>query len=72
MTYVAKRHLRIALALAVAVGCLFGSEDVSLTGILTGTQSVVTQAQAIIGRPLTPMSYAGVARRTVRRGVYYR
>jgi hypothetical protein len=34
----------------------------------------VTEAQAIIGRPLTPMSYAGVARRTVRRcaaGVYY-
>ena len=24
-------------------------------------------AQAIIGRPLTPMSYAGVARRTTRR-----
>jgi hypothetical protein len=34
----------------------------------------VSEAQAIIGRPLTPMSYAGVARRTVRRcavGVYY-
>ncbi len=33
----------------------------------------VTEAQAIIGRPLTPLSYAGVARRTVRRcvGVYY-
>ncbi len=27
----------------------------------------VTQAQAIIGRPLTPLSYAGVARRTIRR-----
>jgi len=68
MTPVAKRRLRIALAVTVAVGCLFGSEDFSLTGILTGTQSLVTQAQAIIGRPLTPMSYAGVARRTVRRG----
>jgi hypothetical protein len=35
---------------------------------------LVSEAQAIIGRPLTPMSYAGVARRTVRRcayGVYY-
>ncbi len=33
----------------------------------------VSTAQAIIGAPLTPMSYAGVARRTVRRcavGVY--
>ena len=27
-------------------------------------------AEAIIGRPLTPMSYAGVARRTTRRTVY--
>ncbi len=27
-------------------------------------------AAAIIGRPLTPMSYAGVARRTTRRAVY--
>ena len=27
-------------------------------------------AHAIIGRPLTPMSYAGVARRTTRRAVY--
>lgn len=31
--------------------------------------SWVPQAQAIIGRPLTPMSYAGVARRTTRRTV---
>jgi hypothetical protein len=28
------------------------------------------QAHAIIGMPLTPMSYAGVARRTTRRAVY--
>jgi hypothetical protein len=28
-------------------------------------------AEAVIGRPLTPMSYAGVARRTVRRSAYY-
>jgi hypothetical protein len=28
-------------------------------------------AHAIIGRPLTPMSYAGVARRTTRRAVVY-
>jgi hypothetical protein len=33
----------------------------------------VAPAQAVVGRPLTPMSYAGVARRTARRcagGVY--
>ncbi|MGB8434242.1 MAG: hypothetical protein WCE38_08300, partial [Burkholderiales bacterium] len=28
------------------------------------------QAAAIIGAPLTPLSYAGVARRTTRRVVY--
>jgi hypothetical protein len=41
---------------------------------IPGVHSFVSTAQAIIGRPLTPMSYAGVARRTARRcamGVYY-
>jgi hypothetical protein len=32
-------------------------------------QSLVSSAHAVIGRPLTPMSYAGVARRTTRRAV---
>lgn len=34
----------------------------------------IATAEAIVGRPLTPVSAAGVARRTVRRcavGVYY-
>jgi hypothetical protein len=31
--------------------------------------SLVSSAAAIIGRPLTPVSYAGVARRTTRRAV---
>ena len=31
---------------------------------------VVPKAHAVIGRPLTPMSYAGVARRTSRRMIY--
>jgi hypothetical protein len=30
---------------------------------------LVSTAEAVIGRPLTPMSYAGVARRTTRRAV---
>jgi hypothetical protein len=41
---------------------------------IPGVHSFISAAQAIIGRPLTPMSYAGVARRTARRcavGVYY-
>jgi hypothetical protein len=42
---------------------------------LTGTDSfgIVTPAEAVVGRPLTPVSVAGVARRTTRRcaaGVY--
>jgi hypothetical protein len=39
-----------------------------------GVHSFFARAEAIVGRPLTPMSYAGVARRTARRcaaGVYY-
>lgn len=38
-----------------------------------GKLGLVSQAQAVVGRPLTPVSVAGVARRTVRRcavGVY--
>ncbi|MBQ0822897.1 hypothetical protein KBI52_22165 [Microvirga sp. HBU67558] len=33
--------------------------------------SFISQAEARIGRPATPMSYAGVARRTTRRSVAY-
>ena len=36
---------------------------------LEGRSSLVSSAEARIGRPLTPMSYAGVARRTTRRAV---
>jgi hypothetical protein len=60
----------LALAIATGVAGLFWSGEITLST----NASVVTEAQAIIGRPLTPMSYAGVARRTVRRcavGVYY-
>ena len=42
--------------------------------VTTGAPSVVQPAQARVGRPLTPVSVAGVGRRTVRRcaaGVYY-
>jgi hypothetical protein len=31
----------------------------------------VTTAKAIVGRPLTPCSVAGVARRSARRSYYY-
>ena len=42
--------------------------------ITPGSFSIVSTADARVGRPLTPVSVAGVARRTVRRcavGVYY-
>jgi hypothetical protein len=32
--------------------------------------AVVPEVLAVVGRPLTPVSYAGVARRTVRRSTY--
>jgi hypothetical protein len=35
----------------------------------TGSPVAFTAADARIGRPLTPLSYAGVARRTTRRAV---
>ena len=38
-----------------------------------GVHSVISSAEAVVGRPLTPVSVAGVARRTTRRcaaGVY--
>ena len=40
---------------------------------IPGAHSVIPAAEAVVGRPLTPVSYAGVARRTARRcasGVY--
>ncbi len=41
--------------------------------LVPGLHSFVSTAQAVVGRPLTPVSVAGVARRTTRRcaaGVY--
>ena len=60
------RVFQIALAVAVGAGCLAVSEKASLTN----PGSLITEASAIVGRPLTPMSYAGVARRTTARAVY--
>ncbi len=50
----------------------FGSEIGERLSI-PGAQRLVPSAEARVGRPLTPVSVAGVARRTVRRcaaGVY--
>jgi len=58
------------LAMIIFAVCLELGERFEIPGV----RGVVSTAEAIIGRPLTPMSYAGVARRTARRcaaGVYY-
>jgi hypothetical protein len=57
--------IRLALVLLVGASCLLIGEP----GSMTSSGSLVSQANAIIGRPLTPVSYAGVARRTTRRAV---
>lgn len=53
----------VALGLGLALGGLPGG------GVFEGL-SLVGEAQAVVGRPLTPVSYAGVARRTTRRMIY--
>ena len=58
-----KKMLRCALAFAATVSGLALDEHVA-------TGPALSTAQAVIGRPLTPMSYAGVARRTTRRAAY--
>src|SRR5215510_9835147 len=51
----------VAVAALAALGALTGTGPLMLGG---------SDAHAVIGRPLTPMSYAGVARRTTRRTAY--
>ncbi len=67
MTGKKMRLIRAILAANAGFGCLFVSEK----ALLIRPVSLVTEAHAIIGRPLTPMSYAGVARRTTRRTYAY-
>jgi hypothetical protein len=56
---------RVALAAAAGLVCLFASDNWSSTQ----QSSLIAQADARVGRPLTPGSVAGVARRTDRRAV---
>lgn len=54
--------MRTAVLSAFAAGLSWnGGGDVG--------NGIFSEAQARVGRPLTPMSYAGVARRTTRRAV---
>jgi hypothetical protein len=69
------RKLRMIL-LAASVGIIAG--DVFERPMISGVFGLISPAEARVGRPLTPVSVAGVARRTARRtvrrcvaGVYY-
>jgi hypothetical protein len=63
MSNVFREIRRVALAIVTIALGLFLSDDLTVTRL----PQLVKQAQAYIGNPLTPMSYAGVARRTTRR-----
>ena len=61
-----KRVLVGLMTLIICAICLEIAERAEIPGV----HSFIATAKAIVGRPLTPMSYAGVARRTARRGGY--
>jgi hypothetical protein len=61
---VSKRFIFLALFLGISI--LDGLELREQLSIPKGL-SFISTAEAVVGRPLTPVSVAGVARRTVRR-----
>lgn len=64
------KRIKLLLLVAIIGGiCLDRGERLAIPGV----HSFISTAHAVVGRPLTPMSVAGVARRTARRcaaGVY--
>jgi hypothetical protein len=65
------KHLGFSILIALIALCA-----VAIGGklLLPGVTGITSPADARVGRPLTPVSVAGVARRTTRRcaaGVYY-
>ena len=65
------KHIGLTIFLALLALCAL---DLAGQLPIPGAERLVSTAQAIVGRPLTPVSVAGVARRTARRcvaGVYY-
>jgi hypothetical protein len=57
----------LSIAVATAAGFLVLVGTAKVSGNHT---QLISTADARVGRPMTPMSYAGVARRTARRGAY--
>ena len=65
MSNTRKRVLCIMLV-SVGIACGLSLSDFMVTG-----PRIVKPAQAYIGNPLTPLSFAGVARRTARRAYFF-
>jgi len=63
MTITSRKAIRAVAAAAAFLSTL------SLDAGWTAYGPQISSAEARVGRPLTPMSYAGVARRTTRRAV---
>ena len=63
MTVTSRKAINFIVAAVAMSGGLLLDGDSAIFG------SLVSSAEARVGRPLTPMSYAGVARRTTRRAV---
>jgi len=51
------------------IGCCLLAADLLTDGLFNSRILLKTEAEARIGRPLTPVSVAGVARRTTRRTI---
>jgi hypothetical protein len=65
MTRTSQELFRLSIATVLGAAALAWDGNLPLDN----QSSVMSSAEARIGRPLTPMSYAGVARRTTRRAV---
>lgn len=63
MNMLSRKLIVPVAALAAFAGGLFWNGETAIDN------GLVSSAEARVGRPLTPMSYAGVARRTTRRAV---
>jgi hypothetical protein len=64
------KRVGIAASALIIIGC---ATEFAAHRAITGITGFVSTANAVVGRPLTPVSVAGVARRTTRRcavGVY--
>lgn len=65
---IAKRYAIVAATGVILLSLSEMGERYSVPGV----HSFIPAAHAIVGRPLTPVSVAGVARRSARRNVLYR